>query len=79
MVTCSTDPLASSTADLVPGGSVNGVINVADYLILTRLVSGAVTPSMAEIAFGDLNDNAGLDVSDLVLMSQIVPGQIPAP
>jgi hypothetical protein len=54
VVTCSTDPLASSTADLVPGGSVNGVINVADYLILTRLVSGAVTPSMAEIAFGDL-------------------------
>jgi subtilisin len=79
VITYGTDPLASNTADLAPRGSVNGVINVADYLILTRLVSGAVTPTMAEIAFGDLNDNGGLDAGDLVLMSRIVLGQIPAP
>jgi hypothetical protein len=68
----STDPLTSNTADLAPRGSPNGSIDVADYLILTRLVSGAIAPTAAEIAFGDLNGNGGLDAGDLVLMSQMV-------
>ena len=70
--TYSTDPLTSNKADLAPRGSPDGVIDVADYLVLTRLVSGAISPTMAEMAFGDLNDSGGLDAGDLVLMSRNV-------
>lgn len=79
VTTYSTDPLASNTADLAPRGSPNGMIDVADYLVLMRLVSGAIAPTGAEIAFGDLNASGVLDAGDLVLMSRIVLGEIPAP
>jgi hypothetical protein len=77
--TYGTDPLASNTADLAPRGSPDDVVNVADYLVLVRLVSGAVEPTGAEITLGDLNDNGELDAGDLVLMSRIVLGEIPVP
>ena len=67
-----TDPFTPNEADLAPRGSPNDVIDVADYLILTRLVSGAISPTGDELTLGDLNDSGGLDAGDLVLMLQRV-------
>ena len=79
VITYGTDPLTANTADLAPRGSPDGAIDVADYLILTRIVSGAIDPTGAEIAFGDLNNSGGLEAGDLVLMLRIVLGEIPPP
>ena len=40
--------------------------------ILTRLVSGTISPTGYELTLGDLNDSGGLDAGDLVLMLQRV-------
>jgi len=77
--TYGTDPLASNRADLAPRGMPDGVVDAADYLILTRLVTGAITATTDEITLGDLNDSGGLDAGDMVLMLRVVNGEIPVP
>ena len=70
-----TDPQTSNRGDLAPRGSLDGVVNVADYLVLTRLVAGEITPTSGEILLGDLNESGGLDAGDLVLMLRTVLAQ----
>jgi len=77
--TYGTDPLASNRADLAPRGMPDGVVDAADYLVLIRLVTGAITATTDEITLGDLNDSGGLDVGDMVLMLRVVNGEIPVP
>ncbi len=79
VIVYATDPLASNLGDLAPSGSPDGVINVADYLVLTRLVSGAADPIAPASVLGDLNDNGSLDSGDLVLLLQAVLGAPVAP
>jgi hypothetical protein len=74
-----TDPLISNRGDLAPRVAPDGVVNVADYLLLDRLVTGNITASSRENALGDLNDNSQLDAGDLVLMLRVVQGDIPLP
>jgi hypothetical protein len=57
----------------------DGVVDAADYLVLTRLVTGAITATTDEITLGDLNDSGGLDAGDMVLMLRVVNGEIPVP
>ena len=71
------DPLvpdASTPGDLAAYGAADGVINAADVLILTRILTGDITPTAPEISTGDLNGISGLDVGDLVLLKQMVLG-----
>ena len=71
------DPLvpdATTPGDLAPYGAPDGVINAADVLILTRMLTGDITPTAPEISAGDLNGISGLDVGDLVLLKQMVLG-----
>jgi hypothetical protein len=77
--TYGTNPLASNRADLAPRGMPDGVVDAADSLVLTRLVTGEITATASEITLGDLNDNNGLDAGDLVLMLRVVNGEIPVP
>jgi hypothetical protein len=79
VVIYATDPLASNLGDLAPRGNPDGIVNVADYLVLTRLVSGMIEPMAAESMLGDLNDNGNLDGGDLVLLLQTVLGAPAAP
>ena len=75
-----TDPLfTNNPGDLAPRGAPDGVLNAADALILTRLVTGQITATPVELLLGDLNYNAGLDAGDLVLLQRAVLGLIPAP
>jgi subtilisin family serine protease len=79
VVIYATDPLASNLGDLAPRSNPDGIINVADYLVLTRLVNGVIEPIAAESMLGDLNDNGNLDGGDLVLLLQTVLGAPAAP
>ena len=79
VVVSGSDPTVSNRGDLAPRGALDGVVDVADYLILTRLVTGAITATGSEIVFGDLNYNDGLDAGDLVLMMRVVNGEIALP
>ena len=74
-----TDPLTSNRGDLAPRLAPDGVVDVADYLVLVRLVTGNVTAMTREYVLGDLNDNGQLDAGDLVLMLRVVQGGIPLP
>ena len=61
---------------IVINGVNNGVSpDIADYLVLTRLVSGEITPTSEEAVVGDLNDSGDLDTGDLILMLQLVIGE----
>lgn len=68
------DPLSANggAGDLAPRGNADGVIDAADYLVLTRLVSGVIQPTPEELLQGDLNDNGSLDSGDLVLLLQAI-------
>ena len=79
VITYGTDPLTNDRADLAPRGATDGIVDVADYLVLTRLVTGAITATGREVVFGDLNKNGGLDAGDLVLMMRVVSGEIELP
>jgi hypothetical protein len=79
VISYNTDPLASNRGDLAPRGAPNGVINAGDYVVLTRLVTGAISPTILESTLGDLNNSGDLDSGDLVLLMRVIQGQIPQP
>ena len=68
---------ANYPGDLAPRGAPDGRLNVADVLILSRLLSGQITATAAELLLGDINGNAGLDAGDLLLLQRTVLGHIP--
>ena len=78
--TYGTDPLfANNPGDLAPRGAPDGLLNAADVLIMTQLVTGQIAASPGELLLGDLNYNATIDAGDLVLLQRVVLGLIPAP
>lgn len=79
VITYNTNPLASNRGDLGPRGAPDDLINAGDYVVLTRLVTGAISPTTLELTLGDLNNNGGLDSGDLVLLMRVIQGQIPIP
>ena len=79
VVTLGTDPLASNRGDLAPHGAPDDTIDLGDYLVLTRLVSGAIPATATETTLGDLNNNGGLDAGDMVLLLRVIQGEIPMP
>ena len=79
VITYQTDPLISNRGDLAPRGAPNGTLNAGDYVVLSRLVTGTISPTALESTLGDLNNNGGLDSGDLVLLARVIQGQIPVP
>ena len=65
-----TNPSLSNTGDLAPKNQPDGVVNVADLLILTRFVGQLDTPSSQESALGDINHDGLLDVRDILQLRQ---------
>jgi len=75
-----TDPLFNNNpGDLAPRGAPDGVLNAADVLVITQLLTGQITATPGELLLGDLNNNAILDAGDLLLLQRVVMGLIPAP
>ena len=65
-----TNPNLSNKGDLAPRNQPNGVVNVADLMILARLVEGLDSPSAQESALGDINSDGVLDVRDMLQLRQ---------
>jgi YVTN family beta-propeller protein len=78
-ISLGTNPLASNRGDLAPRGMPNGILDIADVLVMNRILLGVITASPAETTLGDLNDSGSLDIGDQVLLLRMVTGEIPAP
>lgn len=58
---------------LIPGDiNVDGVVDLADNLLLTQFLVGIKTPTAAEEAAGDMNTDATLNLGDLILHTQLI-------
>ena len=66
----STNPNLSNKGDLAPRNQPDGVVNVADLLILVRLVGELDSPSAQEFALADANSDGVLDVRDILQLRQ---------
>jgi subtilisin family serine protease len=66
----STNPNQSNKGDLAPRSHPDGVVNVADLLILTRFVENLDPPSPQELTLADANNDGVLDVRDILQMRQ---------
>jgi len=66
----STNPNLSNKGDLAPRNQPDGVVNVADLLILTRFVERLDTPSAQELTLADANNDGVLDVRDILQLRQ---------
>lgn len=62
--------------DVAPLGNPDGKVDIADYLVLERIVLGRLTPTAQELAHGDLYppgmSDGVIDIRDLLLMLQKV-------
>jgi hypothetical protein len=65
-----TDPNLSNVGDLAPRNHPDGVVNVADLLILARLVGNLDTPSAQEFSLADVNNDGVIDVRDILQLRQ---------
>jgi len=63
-----TDPAVSNVGDVAPRGNPDNMIDLADFLVLTRLVTGAATPTALESMLGDINSDTKLNTADLLLL-----------
>jgi len=63
-----TNPNTSNKGDIAPRGAPNGVVDVADLLVLTRFVEGLDVPTAHEKALADMNSDDVLDVRDILLL-----------
>jgi subtilisin family serine protease len=78
---CSDDPdgiqeplvmLDTQNGDIAPLGNPDGKVDIADYLVLERIVLGGLTPTAQQLVHGDLYPPLApdgiLDIRDLLLM-----------
>jgi hypothetical protein len=66
-----TNPLDSGDFPLAGDITLNGTVNIGDYLVLQQFVLGIRTsPSKTQLFNGDLNSNGQLDVGDMVLFQK---------
>lgn len=56
--------------DLAPVNNPDGIIDVADMLIASRLASGLITPTPLQFAHGDINSDGVIDIQDFLYITQ---------
>lgn len=66
----STDPNQSNKGDLAPRNQPDGMVNVADLMILARFNGGLDTPSDQERVLADIDNDGVLDVRDILRLRQ---------
>ena len=67
-----TDPVTSNKGDVAPRGASDNQLNSADLVVMTRLLSGELLPTPVESVLADFNDDAALDLADLLLLQRVV-------
>jgi hypothetical protein len=48
------------------------VLNASDLVVLTRLVTGIITPESPEDILGDINEDSKINAADLLLLQQLI-------
>ncbi len=81
-VAAGSDPLLDTSwpliadGDVAPLGASNGILDVADLLIIQRIVNGQLTPTPLEFAHGDVfpvgTPDGVIDISDMLLIRQMI-------
>ena len=66
---------ALADGDLAPLGNPDGNINAGDMLIAVRIGLGELTPGVLELAHGDMNADGAINLSDIVVIINIVLSQ----
>jgi len=72
VLTYGTNPNVSDKGDLAPRGATDGVLNVADLLVLARFVEELDIPSSKDLILGDMNGDNILDVRDILLLRRML-------
>lgn len=67
-----TDPLTSNRGDVGPRGTPDDQLTLSDLIVLTRLVTGEITPSILESVLADINDDNQINAADLLLLQQFL-------
>ena len=67
-----TNPLDAASFILQGDINLDGRVDVGDYLLLTRYLTGIKTPTAAELDAADMNRNGGVDAGDAVLLLRTV-------
>jgi len=66
--------------DLAPKGAPDSVLNVADFLMLQRIINGDETPSPTELILGDVGPLGSpddiLNVADLLILKRAILGDV---
>lgn len=75
--------LSRQAGDLAPLNNPDGVVNVADAVILQRFLFGDITPTPEQLLLGDLaplgNPDGILNAGDLVIMHRVILGELTLP
>ena len=72
------DPAISNRGDVAPRGASDNLIGVGDLVVITRLVTGVITPNALESTLADMNDDGQLDAADILMLQQLILA-VPAP
>lgn len=67
-----TDPNTSNRGDVGPRGTPDDLLTLSDLIVLTRLVTGEITPSIIESVLADINGDTQINTADLLLLQQIL-------
>jgi hypothetical protein len=75
------NPLFSNAGDLAPIGNPDNRITLSDLLIMQRLLTGDLQPSLLDLKLGDMNADDKFNVGDLLLLEKTIlsEGVVPAP
>jgi len=72
------DPVLSNSGDVGPRNNPDNQINIADIVVLTRLVTGEIEATSLDLVLADINSDSQINAADLLLLqSSILMGTAP--
>jgi hypothetical protein len=66
------DPTHSDKGDVGPRGTPNGMLDAGDLVVMGRLVSKEIDPSVPESVLADINSDGNIDAADMLLLQQAI-------